>query len=259
MPELIKNENLPKGVVTNSEGGYNVTFEDIHVAVATPCYGNIMVSQYARSLAMTGARFQSLGIGFDLMFLANEALIEKGRNSLVAAFLESKATHLWFVDADMGWEPDAIVRLIGAMKVGGFEMAAAAGPRKATPTSFCLNFPHQMERDNKTGYIEALTVGTGFMVLTRSCVEKMVAASADNFFVDPLSGKKIHRLFECKIDEHRQFWSEDYTFCNKWRDIGGKIHIDFSVKLEHVGNHVWAGALQEQLSPWAGSLTGRMG
>lgn len=259
MPDLVKNDILKPGVVVNEQGGYNVSFEGIHIAIATPCYGNIMVSQYTRSLAMTAARFQSLGIGFDLMFLANEALIEKGRNSLVHAFMESKATHLWFVDADMGWEADAIVRLIGAMKVGSFEMAAAAGPRKATPISFCLNFPHEMVRDEKTGYVEALTVGTGFMVLSRECVEKMIAASGDNFFIEPMSGKKIHRLFECKVDEHRQFWSEDYTFCNKWRALGGKIHVDFSVKLEHVGNHVWAGALQEQLSPWAGSLTGRMG
>lgn len=257
MPELVKND-LPNGVLKNDQGGYNVTFEGIHVAIATPCYGNMMVSQYTRSVALTAAKFQAMGIGFDLMFLANEALIEKGRNALISAFLESKATHLWFVDADMGWDADAIVRLIGAMKVGGFEVAAAAGPRKATPTSFCLNFPHEMVREDKTGFVEALTVGTGFLVLTRSCVEKMVAAHGDNYFVDPMSGKKVHRLFECKIDEHKQFWSEDYTFCNKWRAIGGKIHIDFSIKLEHVGNHVWSGALQESLSPWAGSLTGRM-
>lgn len=258
MPELVKNENLPQGVFKNEQGGYNVTFEGIHVAVATPCYGNMMVSQYARSLSLTSARFQSLGIGFDLMFLSNEALIEKGRNALVQAFLESKATHLWFVDADMGWDADAIVRLIGAMKLGGFEMAGAAGPRKATPISYCVNFPHEMKREEKTGFPEALTIGTGFMVISRSAIEKMVAASADNFFIDPLSQKKIHRLFECKIDEHRQFWSEDYTFCNKWRAIGGKIHVDFSIKLEHVGNQVWSGALQEALNPWAGSLAGRM-
>jgi hypothetical protein len=237
---------------------HQVTFEGIHVAVATPCYGNMMVSQYTRSLSLTTARFRELGIGFDLMFLANEALIGKGRNTLVSAFLETNATHLWFVDADMGWDPEAIVRLIGAMKLGGYEMAAAAGPRKATPVSFCVNFSHEMERDEKTGFINGLTVGTGFMVIARSAIEKMVAAHGDNYFKDPLTQKVIHNLFDTEIDELHQFWSEDYTFCNKFRRLGGKIWIDFSVRLEHVGNHVWAGALQEQLSPWAGSLTGRM-
>ncbi len=256
--ELVRPEILPPGVIKNNDGGYNVTFENTHVAVATPCYGNIMVSQYTRSLALTTARFQSLGIGFDLMFLANEAIIGKGRNALVAAFMESKATHLWFVDADMGWEPDAIVRLIGAMKVGGYDVVAGAGPRKATPTSFCLNFSHEMKKDEKTGYIEALTVGTGFMVISRDAIEKMIASHGNNYFIDPITNKKIYNLFENEIDEHRQFWSEDYTFCNKLRAIGGNIHIDFAIKLEHVGNHVWAGALQEQLNPWAGSLTGRM-
>lgn len=256
--ELVKPEILQPGVVKNDQGGYNVTFEGTHVAVATPCYGNTMVSQYTRSMALTAARFQQLGIGFDLMYLSNEAIIGKGRNALVSAFMESKATHLWFMDADMGWEPDAVIRMIGAMKVSDFELVAAAGPRKATPLSFCLNFHHQMERDEKTGCLEALTVGTGCMIIRRDAIEKMIAAHGNNYFIDPLSQKKIYNLFENQIDEHRQFWSEDYTFCNKLRALGGKIHVDFSVKLEHVGNQVWAGALQEQLNPWAGSLTGRM-
>lgn len=237
---------------------HQVTFEGVHVAVATPCYGNMMVSQYTRSLALTAARFRELGVSFDLMFLANEALIGKGRNTLATAFLESPATHLWFVDADMGWEPEAIVRLIGAMKLSGFEIVGAAGPRKATPLSFCVNFPHAMERDDKTGFISGLNVGTGFMVISRSAIEKMVAAHGENFFVDPMTQKKIYNFFETEIDELHQFWSEDYTFCNKFRKLGGKVWVDFSVKLEHVGNHVWSGALQEQLSPWAGSLSGRM-
>lgn len=257
--ELVKPEILPQGVIKNAQGGYNVSFENTHVAIATPCYGNIMVSQYTRSLGLTTARFHSLGIGFDLMFLANEAIIGKGRNALVTAFMESKATHLWFMDADMGWDPDAIVRMIGAMKVSGFEIIAAAGPRKADPITFCLNFDHEMKKDDKTGCLEALTVGTGCMIISRGAIEKMIAAHGNNYFVDPLTGKKIYNLFENVIDEHRQFWSEDYTFCNKLRQLGGKIHVDFSVKLEHVGNHVWSGTLQEQLSPWAGSLTGRMG
>lgn len=237
---------------------HNVTFENTHVAIATPCYGNMMVSQYVRSLAMTTARFQQLGIHFDLMFLSNEAIIGKGRNTLANAFLSTPATHLWFVDADMGWDSEAILRILGAMKLGGFEVAAAAGPRKATPTSFCVNFPHEMQRDGMTGYLEAMSVGTGFMVIARSAIEKMAAAHGNNYFRDPVSGRIIHNLFECETDKLNQFWSEDYTFCNKWRKLGGKIHIDFSVKLEHVGHQVWNGALQEQLSPWAGSLTARM-
>lgn len=235
-----------------------INFAGTHVAVATPCYGNIHVSQYTRSMAMTAARFQQLGIGFDLMYLTNEAIIGKARNTLVTAFLEGKASHLWFVDADMGWDTDAPIRLLGAMKVSGMEIVAAAGPRKATPLSFCVNTKYNMKKDEKTGFIDATSVGTGFMMMSRSAVEKMVAAHGEDYFIDPLSKKKIYNLFDNEIDDLKQFWSEDYTFCNKWRKLGGDIWIDYSVKLEHVGTHVWSGALQEHLSPWAGSLTGRM-
>jgi len=36
---------------------------------------------------------------------------------------------------------------------------------------------------------------------------------------------------------------EDYSFCKRWRDIGGEIWIDLASRFAHVGTHVYRGDL----------------
>jgi hypothetical protein len=44
-----------------------------------------------------------------------------------------------------------------------------------------------------------------------------------------------------------RYLSEDYAFCRRWRDIGGKVHVDLQCKLMHLGQHLFRGDLAESL------------
>ena len=44
-----------------------------------------------------------------------------------------------------------------------------------------------------------------------------------------------------------RYLSEDYAFCRRWRDIGGKVFIDINSKLDHQGQHVWRGNFRAHL------------
>ena len=44
-----------------------------------------------------------------------------------------------------------------------------------------------------------------------------------------------------------RYYSEDWTFCENWRDIGGKIWVDKRVLLRHTGTYVFDFAAQEPL------------
>ena len=97
------------------------------IFIATPCFGGLVTKDYMQSifsLMQTGAR---AGIQLTLALLGNDALITRSRNTLVSSFLnDTSATHMLFVDADISFEPDQVMRLLEADK----DVAAAMYPIK---------------------------------------------------------------------------------------------------------------------------------
>jgi hypothetical protein len=52
--------------------------------------------------------------------------------------------------------------------------------------------------------------------------------------------------FDTAVREGR-YYSEDWTFCENWRDIGGKVWVDKRVLLRHTGTYTFAHDAQEKL------------
>src|SRR5215471_20134531 len=100
----------------------------IRLAVATPCFGGQVSSIYAAALFKLQRALQAIPqIELTVHLRDGDALITRARADLVALFLDDPAaTHLLFVDADIGFEPDQVMRLIAC----GAEMAAGAYPIK---------------------------------------------------------------------------------------------------------------------------------
>ena len=57
-----------------------------------------------------------------------------------------------------------------------------------------------------------------------------------------------HAAFDCMIDpESKRYLSEDYAFCRRWQQAGGKIFADVNTTLGHVGNLPFSGCMDERL------------
>ena len=39
--------------------------------------------------------------------------------------------------------------------------------------------------------------------------------------------------------------SEDWVFCNQWREVGGKIWLHPYIKLDHIGTYIYEGDIQQ--------------
>lgn len=215
-----------------------------------PCYGGQLFEAFFISMLKFMAAANRLGLQFTVDTMVNESLIPRGRNSLVAKFLafEPKSTHLMFIDADIGFEPEEIIKLMLANKdvVGGLY------PKKALPVQYVVNkVPNSTKEGN---LVEVANLGTGFMMIKREVIESIIRKNPELHYqdaigLDPKFDPYKYALFDTLIDPvTKEYLSEDYYFCKLWRDMGGKIWADLTIKLDHSGYYKFAGDAS-QLAP----------
>jgi hypothetical protein len=99
--------------------------------------------------------------------------------------------------------------------------------------------------------IEVTKTGTGFLLIKRDVFEKLNAHPATKPFnndigLDPVLNEHMKTYFDTAVRENR-YYSEDWTFCENWRDIGGQVWVDKRVLLRHVGTYTFDYATHEQL------------
>ena len=208
-----------------------------------PCYGGQINEGCFISMLKYMATAQRLGLNFTIDTMVNESLVTRARNSLVAKMLhfQPKSTHLMFIDADIGFEPEEIFKLILADK----DVAGGLYPKKALPISYVVNKVPDAEKNGNL--VEVMNLGTGFMLIKREVLEKMIEANPQLHYIDaigldPKYAPFKYALFDTAIDPvTTEYLSEDYLFCKRWREMGGKIWADLSITLNHVGYHTFRG------------------
>ena len=92
-----------------------VRIEDLQkekIFVATPCYGGALTEPYFRSTVklLTFCNQHKIPLAFGT--IANESLVTRARNVLVAYFLQSNFTRLLFIDADIEYQVEDIIKLV---------------------------------------------------------------------------------------------------------------------------------------------------
>lgn len=222
-----------------------------HVQIAIPCYGGILHECVMTSIVKFAILAQRLGMAFSLDTMLNESLVQRARNHLVAKFLENNvATHLMFIDSDIGFQPEHIIRLLLHDKdiVGGLY------PKKSLPTDFVVNVSPDAVNEagqiiSVDGLIPVSRLGTGFMMIKRGVFEKHIAAYGsatkftNNIGLDPKFNPFCYAFFDCWIspDEQREYLSEDWGFIVKSRVVGIQAYADPSIRLNHSGTFVFPG------------------
>ena len=238
--------------------------------LAAPCYGGMANIAFMRSVLDLQAACQQRGFGLHVELMGGDALITRARSRLAAQFLTSDATHLFFVDADIGFRPETVFRLLAADRevCGGVyplkrvewdkaRKAALAGAAdlEAASLGYVVRFiptPDNSVEVND-GFARVAYVGTGFMMLKREAVERVVAAHPElaakmGDMADRAAAECV-MIFETMIEpETGQYLSEDYAFCRRWRDLGGEIWADMESRLTHVGHTAYSGSLVQAMT-----------
>ena len=218
------------------------------VHICMPCYGGMLTESTFMSYIKWSNTCRQLGIDWTMETMTNESLISRARNTLTAKFLHNKeSTHLMFIDADIGWEPWHLLVMLNAQKdvIGGLY------PMKSLPVKWCVNGFDGAEVSEDGNLQEVSKTGTGFMLIKRDVFEKLNAHPATKPFMNDIGlpvelNPFMKTYFDTAVRENR-YYSEDWTFCENWRDLGGKVWVDKRVLLRHTGTYVFDFQTQDQL------------
>jgi hypothetical protein len=223
---------------------YNIFF-------ATPCYGGMLTDQFFLSMFRITQELIHMKINFRITTLRNESLIPRARNILTAMFLESDCSHLMFIDADIEFDPESIIRMLAVSSYPDHGLICGAYPKKTLPVDYAINLkflnPDNGQVNMQNGVVEVLDASTGFMMIRRDVVQKLMEAYPELHYkndssIDPKFNRYCYSLFDTMHDpDDNRYLSEDYTFCRRWQKIGGKIWIDPNTRLNHVGSYTFQG------------------
>lgn len=217
------------------------------VHICMPCYGGMLTESCFMSYIKWSNACRQLGIDWTMETMTNESLISRARNTLTAKFLNNKdSTHLMFVDADIGWEPWHLLVMLNR----DVDVIGGLYPMKSLPVKWCVNGFDGAEQ-GPDGLQEVSKTGTGFMLIKRHVFEKLDAHPATKPFNNDIGlpaelNPYMKTYFDTAVRENR-YYSEDWTFCENWRDLGGKVWIDKRVLLKHTGTYVFDFQSQDQL------------
>lgn len=249
--------------------------------LAVPMYGGSCMGMFAKSVADLTAMFAVNGLELRSYFLFNESLITRARNYCVDEFMRSDCTHMLFIDSDIGFDPRDIVAMMALQSdESDYDVLAGPYPKKtiswekiklAVDKGIADEDPNILEKfvgdyvfNPKSGNgtiridepVEVSEVGTGFMMTRRSAFEKFRDTypqyhyKPDHVRTEHFDGtREIMQYFQAEIDpESKRYLSEDYWFCQKLAQAGGKIWYLPWIKLQHVGTYIFGGSLADLAS-----------
>jgi len=239
--------------------------------VATPMYGGMAHGMYMKSCLDLQAIFMQYGVEVRFSFIFNESLITRARNYLVDEFLRTDFTHFLFIDADIHYDPRDVVAMLAmdkdvvggpypkkSIKWGAVAKAARnnpnlpAGDLEKVTGDYVFNAVAGTGQFNVGEPLEVLELGTGFMMIKREVFGKFEAAypqlryKPDHVGQANFDGSRyIHAYFDTVIDHGKsdRYLSEDYMFCQWWRNMGGQIWLCPWMKTHHIGTYPFTGDL----------------
>ena len=239
-------DNATVAPIINEEPG-KIDYKAVTLMIATPAVDEVTKLCYTQSMFNDYALMLNTGMQMTVRFVTKCSMIDHARNLHCSEFLKSECTHLMFIDDDMGWPQGAMLRLLSHNKP---IMAAVGCTREFVKRRFCAKVhPDTIGYDQKRGLVRVTSVGTGFMLIQRHVIEKMAKAEFDAGRGYKASGDEeiIHApIFEFQMIDGVKH-GEDYTFCNKWRKMGGEVWVDPTITLVHAGSHDFVGSYQRWL------------
>ena len=251
-------------MMQSSEGGMT---DKPSVFVGMPCYDSVK-RETVMALLKLFDKFRSSAIKAQFRII-NSSLVTHGRNMVTCGFLHSNYDYLLFVDADISFEPEAVLRMLVTKK------DVICTPYRLKLADLSIKYPVSF-KDAKNIDIEELGMvniveieagPAGLMLIHRKVFEKLMKKHSEYKITipdnklremndevmgvptteDPIS-KYLYNFWDTSFYLGTGAWKgEDLAFCDLVRGAGFKIHANIDSETTHHGAYAWRGRFKEAL------------
>lgn len=253
-----------------------------NIVICTPIFGSPETSHVTLAYHRAQMNFaKDPSIGF-LRLAACQSDIVRARSRMVRQFLEDPhATHLLWWDEDVAGDPQQIAACLSGMIASGHDVVAAPYPGKkvdwnaAAVSVLSGGQPEWGAYKWSYGYhslppvdgqpgggvrpdmcVEVECCRGGFMLISRTCLERMVKEYEEElWFTDVVDGKPYRTVAIYMLTmsamriagvatTERRLDAEDFAFCARWRKMGGSVYlyVGNGSPLNHIGMMTFRGA-----------------
>ena len=221
--------------------------------IAMPCYDSVKINTMLSIFKM----IQLLGnggieVGINTM---KSPLIHQSRNYLTSVFLTTQYTHLLFIDSDVEFEPEAVLRMVMAKKDIICTPYRAKNPNLNEHT-YTVKFPDPKAIPMLPGGLVEIEAGpTGLMLIHRNVFEKIIKNRPDlkiknrvnpGIKEDAKSHSFYYLFFDFAFDDGYTM-GEDLSFCKLARKNGIKLYANIDSMTAHRGEYAWSGKFSDSM------------
>jgi len=217
----------------------------IHIAM--PCYDTVKINTMISMLKLI-KEITKAGMNFELNTMKSP-YVAYARNILSSRFMNRKEDYLLFIDADLEFEPECVIKMLLAQK------DIICTPYRAKTNDpeyvrYTVNLPDPKNVDVVNGVTDILNGPAGMMLIKRSVFEKIIKDHPElEIKQDPgvqtfPEDIKVYNFFHCNFNDHR--WTgEDMSFCDLARSAGFKIYANIDSPLIHHGSYGYKGTYKD--------------
>lgn len=239
----------------------------VRLFIPVICYNHTCHTAYMFSLLKLIMTLRDLKIYASIFPIGFESLVNRARNAAVAYFMTSDCTHILFLDSDIEFKVEDILKLITAKEqiVGGaysqkwlnmqkIQQVFSQSPLPEQPMHLCTNHSIHTTQQDMKDKIEVDYLTTGCMLIERSVIETMIQTYPERKYKNDIDGymganqEMFYNFFGVEIHpDTKRYESEDYCFCRLWKAQGGKVYVVPDIDLTHYG---WYGYGMNMKKQW---------
>ncbi len=221
------------------------------IYIAMACYDSVKINTML-SVTRLVKEFTKAGLEWQIETVKSP-YVSKARNALTALFLRSKYDYLLFIDADVEFNPEAVIRMLVTKKDIILTPYRVKFPQDVNFTKYSVSFPDDKNVTILPGDLVEISEGpAGLMLIHRKVFEFLMDSCTRLKIKHPFkkeSDPYLYNFWDTTFDMDNGLWrGEDISFCRLARDYGFKIYANIKSRTTHHGSYGWPGKFEDALT-----------